>query len=188
MITKLWSFSRITWSQFSSQLLCFLCSLQWGRILSVPGEDVMTVWKKGIFKIEFTSFQGDHSIQGYPLLRRRSKPVIEVSLKIGRKFWRKVEERWLPVWIGREQGTWSYPTPPKTQMWKWTLAMPFNFAIMFEGWSQKIIMTGNRMSWSPHKRHPWQDELRPKCMQGDPQGCFHSPWKINLFYRTVLCG
>ena len=40
MITQLWSVlsALVTWSEFPSQLLCFLCSLQWGRILSVPGE------------------------------------------------------------------------------------------------------------------------------------------------------
>ena len=58
MITKLWSFSWITWSEFSSQLLCFLCSLQWGRILSVPGEDVMTVWKKGFLRLSSPHFKG----------------------------------------------------------------------------------------------------------------------------------
>ena len=121
----------------SSQLLCFLCSLQWGRILSVPGKgndgngnekgikqkederwrqienvflkmsekrrnggkvikyiikdkfnmetlsNFARVWNNGIVKIEVTSFRGDYSNPGYPLLQRRSKPIIGVGSMIG---------------------------------------------------------------------------------------------------------
>ena len=29
----------------------------------------------------------------------------------------------------------------------------------------------------PRRQHPLQDALRPKCRQGGPRGCFHSPYK-----------
>ena len=74
--------------------------------------------KKWLLEIEVTSFRGDYSIPGYPLLQRRSKPKIELGFTIHHlTFLRKVGEVWsLPVEKGQGQGKWSYPSTPKIKL------------------------------------------------------------------------
>ena len=57
--------------------------------------------------------------------------------------------------------------------------MSFNFIHFIWG------LDSQKASGWPRIRHPWQGEWRPRCRQGDPQGCSHSPWKINFFNFCV---
>ena len=101
----------------SSLASCALSGGGWEGYWRCLGESKSKKW---LLEIEVTSFRGDYSIPGYPLLQRRSKPKIELGFTIHHlTFLRKVGEVWsLPVEKGQGQGKWSYPSTPKIKIWQ----------------------------------------------------------------------